>query len=159
MSEFSVIERYFQKLGAERRATLRTRCNTGTSTASGMKGCSSKCFPPTGQDARAVTRRHFGLKVNLDFLTFTCTFGERAMAECLFGIVSLMCQCLFFWFLGLFPNNHSIPLAKKLKECGVFGVSSDEYLNYAQHNRAEWQARGKEVLAEMVQKYQTSAAL
>lgn len=28
-----------------------------------------------------------------------------------------------------------IPLAKKLKDCGVFGVSSDEYLNYAQRNR------------------------
>lgn len=45
---------------------------------------------------------------------------------------------------------YSIPLARKLKECGVFGVSSDECLNYAMKNRAEWKARGREVVAEMV---------
>lgn len=28
-----------------------------------------------------------------------------------------------------------IPLARKLETCGVFGVSSDEYLNYALNNR------------------------
>lgn len=33
--------------------------------------------------------------------------------------------------LGFF-DFYIIPLAKKLKECGVFGVSSDEYLQYAQ---------------------------
>jgi hypothetical protein len=42
-----------------------------------------------------------------------------------------------------------IPLAKKLKECGVFGVSSDEYLNYAMQNRAEWEARGEVLIARM----------
>ena len=41
-------------------------------------------------------------------------------------------------------------MAKKLKECGVFGVSSDEYLSYAQANRNEWEARGEEVVAAMV---------
>jgi hypothetical protein len=40
-------------------------------------------------------------------------------------------------------------LAKKLKECGVFGVSSDEYLNYAESNRREWEIQGKEVVAQM----------
>lgn len=37
------------------------------------------------------------------------------------------------WYQGEigFFDNYIIPLAKKLKECGVFGVSSDEYLNYA----------------------------
>jgi hypothetical protein len=40
-------------------------------------------------------------------------------------------------------------LAKKLKECGVFGVSSDEYLNYAMQNRAEWAARGEELMIGM----------
>ena len=44
-----------------------------------------------------------------------------------------------------------IPLAKKLKDCGVFGVSSDEYLNYALQNRAEWEARGQQVVAEMME--------
>ena len=46
----------------------------------------------------------------------------------------------------------SIPLAKKLKECGVFGVSSDEYLNYAVKNRQEWEIRGAEIVASMVEK-------
>ena len=45
----------------------------------------------------------------------------------------------------------SIPLAKKLKECGVFGVSSDEYLNYAMKNRKEWQQRGMQVMEEYVE--------
>jgi hypothetical protein len=44
-----------------------------------------------------------------------------------------------------------IPLAKKLKDCGVFGVSSDEYLNYAVQNRAEWEERGEEIVAGMVE--------
>jgi len=46
-----------------------------------------------------------------------------------------------------------IPLAKKLKDCGVFGVSSDEYLNYAMMNREEWEKRGEEVVARFVEKY------
>lgn len=54
--------------------------------------------------------------------------------------------------LGFF-DNYVIPLAKKLKECGVFGVSCDEYLNYALENRREWENKGKEVVATMVQKY------
>ena len=45
-----------------------------------------------------------------------------------------------------------IPLAKKLKECGVFGVSSDEYLNYALQNKLEWEDRGHEVVAAMTEK-------
>lgn len=38
-----------------------------------------------------------------------------------------------FWYQGElgFFDNYVIPLAKKLQECRVFGVSSDEYLNYA----------------------------
>ena len=42
-----------------------------------------------------------------------------------------------FWYKGElgFFDFYIIPLAKKLKNCGVFGVSSDEYLNYALSNR------------------------
>lgn len=42
-----------------------------------------------------------------------------------------------YWFKGEigFFDFYIIPLAKKLKECGVFGVSSDEYLLYAETNR------------------------
>ena len=57
------------------------------------------------------------------------------------------------WYEGEigFFDYYIIPLAKKLKDCGVFGVSSDEYLNYAIQNRQEWEARGREVVNEMIE--------
>jgi hypothetical protein len=57
-----------------------------------------------------------------------------------------------FWYQGEigFFDYYTIPLAKKLKDCGVFGVSSDEYLDYAMKNRKEWELRGHEIVAEMV---------
>jgi hypothetical protein len=48
-----------------------------------------------------------------------------------------------------------IPLAQKLKECGVFGVSSHEYLNYALNNRKEWESTGTDIVAEMSEKCKT----
>ena len=54
--------------------------------------------------------------------------------------------------LGFF-DNYIIPLAKKLKECGVFGVASDEYLNYALENRREWEVKGPEVVEKYVAKF------
>jgi nitroreductase len=56
------------------------------------------------------------------------------------------------WYKGEigFFDFYIIPLAKKLKECGVFGVSSDEYLSYALQNRKEWEERGEEMVKEMV---------
>jgi hypothetical protein len=56
------------------------------------------------------------------------------------------------WYEGEigFFDFYVIPLAKKLKDCGVFGVSSDEYLNYAQQNRKEWESRGEQLCAEML---------
>ena len=58
-----------------------------------------------------------------------------------------------FWYQGEigFFDYYIIPLAKKLKDCGVFGVSSDEYLNYAMKNREEWEVRGHEIVMEMVE--------
>jgi hypothetical protein len=58
-----------------------------------------------------------------------------------------------FWYQGElgFFDNYVIPLAKKLKECNVFGVSSDEYLDYALSNRAEWQEKGQELVKGMVE--------
>jgi hypothetical protein len=63
-----------------------------------------------------------------------------------------------FWYKGElgFFDNYIIPLAKKLKECNVFGVSSDEYLNYALQNRAEWEQCGEEVVAEMMSQLVTA---
>ena len=48
-----------------------------------------------------------------------------------------------------FLDFYIIPLAKKLSDCGVFGVSSDEYLNYAVRNREEWELKGQHVVANM----------
>ena len=55
--------------------------------------------------------------------------------------------------LGFF-DYYIIPLAKKLKECGVFGVASDEYLSYAQANRAEWEEKGQGVVAKYMKRYE-----
>ena len=58
------------------------------------------------------------------------------------------------WYKGEigFFDFYIIPLAQKLKDCGVFGVSSDEYMNYALENRREWESRGQALVAEMVEK-------
>ena len=59
------------------------------------------------------------------------------------------------WYQGEigFFDFYVLPLAKKLKDCGVFGVSSDEFLNYAKSNRKEWEAKGKHVVDEYVERY------
>lgn len=61
-----------------------------------------------------------------------------------------------FWYQGEmgFFDFYIIPLAEKLRDCGVFGVSSDEYLGYALKNREEWENRGQEVVAAMISKYE-----
>ena len=53
-----------------------------------------------------------------------------------------------FWYQGElgFFDHYVIPLAKKLRECGVFGVSCDEFLNYAEANRNEWALKGEEII-------------
>jgi hypothetical protein len=65
------------------------------------------------------------------------------------------------WYRGElgFFDFYIIPLAKKLKDCGIFGVSSDEYLQYAQKNRAEWETRGMEVVSSMVEKVQNAPSI
>jgi hypothetical protein len=61
-----------------------------------------------------------------------------------------------YWYQGEigFFDFYIIPLAKKLKQCGVFGVSSDEYLSYASQNRREWELRGRERVEEMLVKFE-----
>lgn len=60
------------------------------------------------------------------------------------------------WYQGEidFFDFYIIPLAKKLKECGVFGVASDEYLDYAIANRNEWEVKGKDIVQEYRADYQ-----
>jgi class 3 adenylate cyclase len=59
------------------------------------------------------------------------------------------------WYEGelAFFDSFILPLARKLRDCGAFGASSDEYLNYAVSNREEWQSRGRELVASMVEKH------
>ena len=60
-----------------------------------------------------------------------------------------------FWYdgeLGFF-DKYVIPLAKKIRECGVFGVSCYEFLNYAETNRTEWETKGKDLVKEYVRRY------
>jgi len=59
------------------------------------------------------------------------------------------------WYQGelWFFDNYIIPLARKLKDCGVFGVNSDECLMYALENRKEWESKGHQVVAELMEKY------
>jgi 3'5'-cyclic nucleotide phosphodiesterase len=60
------------------------------------------------------------------------------------------------WYQGelWFFDNYVIPLTKKLKDCGVFGVSSDEYLNYAMHNRGEWASKGQNVVQQYLEEFE-----
>jgi len=64
-----------------------------------------------------------------------------------------------FWYNSelKFFDNYIIPLAQKLKECNVFGVSSEECLNYALQNREEWEVRGETIVEEMVAGLQRSS--
>jgi class 3 adenylate cyclase len=52
------------------------------------------------------------------------------------------------WYEGeiSFFDKYIIPLAQKLDDCGVFGVSYHEYLNYAQENRLEWERKGHDIV-------------
>lgn len=62
------------------------------------------------------------------------------------------------WYKGEigFFDFYVIPLAKKLESCGVFGVSSDEYLAYATNNRSEWESKGEEMVAMYLKNYRES---
>ena len=59
------------------------------------------------------------------------------------------------WYQGelKFFDFYVIPLAKKLKSSGVFGVASDEYLTYAITNREEWELRGQALVDQYKEEY------
>eukprot|EP00980_Cylindrotheca_fusiformis_P011572 scaffold2738_cov119-Cylindrotheca_fusiformis.AAC.8 len=60
------------------------------------------------------------------------------------------------WYKGElgFFDFYVIPLAKKLDSCGVFGVSSHEYLSYALNNRDEWAREGEHLVQEYLAKHE-----
>jgi hypothetical protein len=57
------------------------------------------------------------------------------------------------WYKGElgFYDKHIIPLAKRVKESGVFGPSGDALVKNAQHNRDEWERRGLVLFQQMQQ--------
>jgi len=59
------------------------------------------------------------------------------------------------WYVGElgFFDYYLIPLAMKLKECGVFGASGYEYISYVLKNKKEWERKGRQVVQEMVVLY------
>jgi hypothetical protein len=62
------------------------------------------------------------------------------------------------WYQGEigFFDFYIIPLAKKLETCGVFGVSSHEYLDYAQKNRREWVEKGEDLVQGYVENFRAN---
>ncbi|CAJ1963430.1 unnamed protein product [Cylindrotheca closterium] len=64
------------------------------------------------------------------------------------------------WYKGEigFFDFYVIPLAKKLDDCGVFGVSSHEYLNYAMANRDEWVRDGEELVNQFLENYKAKTS-
>jgi hypothetical protein len=52
------------------------------------------------------------------------------------------------WYVGelWFFDNYVIQLAKKLRECEVFGVDCDQLLDYATQNRMEWERKGADIV-------------
>jgi 3'5'-cyclic nucleotide phosphodiesterase len=84
-----------------------------------------------------------------------CKWNRRLFVE----MYTAFCEGRFpknpceFWYEGEigFFDNYVIPLAKKLRDCNVFGVSSEELLTYAESNRDEWKERGQEIVKMMIE--------
>jgi len=58
-----------------------------------------------------------------------------------------------FEFEVMFFDDHILPLARKLQDCGAFGSSGHELLKYASENRALWAAQASDVVQEMTMRY------
>lgn len=143
---------------------------------------SRKCTPPIEKDDLKATLPSFGTKVRIlsSMKRFAYFMSIRGLVQvhalpfppCVFffykkkgeigffDYYSTLYFCISIWRLDQaqtspFLNSFTlvIPLAKKLKECGVFGVSSDEYLQYAEANRKEWEIKGESVVKEYIEKY------
>ena len=89
-------------------------------------------------------------------LTVYQTWNERLFAEmCAAYREGRIDKCPSEgWYKGeiWFFDNYIIPLAKKLDTCGVFGVSTDEFLSYATVNRQNWLERREDIVAKWLAK-------
>jgi len=47
-----------------------------------------------------------------------------------------------------FFDKHVLPLATRLRDCKIYGTSSDEFLDQARLNRAEWKNKGRRLIEE-----------
>jgi hypothetical protein len=56
-----------------------------------------------------------------------------------------------------FFDEYVMPLAKKLKESGMFGIAGDDVLLCAQANRKEWVVSGVSIVGELKTKYNESS--
>lgn len=58
------------------------------------------------------------------------------------------------WYKGEigFFDFYIIPLSEKIRDCGVFGPTSDENLNYATNNRNLWVKEGEAITKEMLKR-------
>jgi hypothetical protein len=55
------------------------------------------------------------------------------------------------WYTGelQFLDQYVLPLTDRLKVCGVFGWSSQEFQNWALQNRHAWEQEGREIVQKM----------
>jgi len=68
----------------------------------------------------------------------------------------LMQNPMVFWYKSelLFFDEHVVPLAMRLSECGVFERSTgDQYLSLSLTNRQQWAAKGADQVASMLARY------
>ena len=107
-----------------------------------------------GTRARSVRRKllfqGFNLCLSLLLPSELCSKHPIALT-CVDYPFSKLFRCVFTT-TGFF-DFYIIPLAKKLADCGVFGVSSAEYLRYAEQNRKEWELRGQDLVAGYIAKF------
>jgi hypothetical protein len=103
----------------------------------------------------------FVLTFSIKFLYLSQKWNERLFQEMYFAYLRNRSKKdpSVGWYDGeiWFFDNYVIPLAYKLKECGVFGVSGDEYLGYAVQNRSEWGEKGRASVDAMKQRAMSKA--
>ena len=90
------------------------------------------------------------LQILANFGKYTRRVAFRRLLDAAI-LINFCHACRYKGEIGFF-DFYVIPLAKKLKECGVFGVSSGECLNYATKNKQEWEAKGAKIVETLVAK-------
>ena len=59
----------------------------------------------------------------------------------------------YFTQLAFF-ETYIIPLSKRIRNCGLFGIAGEEYFRHAQRNRHEWDNKGQELIETYMEKIQ-----